>query len=144
MAFHALRQEKESNKALLLQDELVNSMNPAIESVHADIMQKGAKMTTKARTDTLKIAQVMMGRRLYSYFEHWKKFAEYKRTKVIETMKTRLIGVNRDNLRLAFDRFKYKDARRHKVKRAVMVLEAESTCDSFRSEVVEGEKQIKK
>ena len=53
-------------------------------------------------------------------------------------MRTRLIGVDRDNLQAAFNKFKYNDARQHKVKRAVLVLEAESTCDSFRSEVHEG------
>lgn len=98
VCFHALRQEKETCKALLLQDSLVNEMNPAIETVHHDIVQKGAVMTRKESVDKLKIAHIMMGRRLYSYFEHWKRFAEYKRQKVIGGLRTRMVGVNRDNI----------------------------------------------
>ena len=71
VCFSALRQEKEANKAVLLEDELAHGMNPAIESAHEEIVTRAASMSTKESTTKLRVVHLMMGRRLHSYVRHW-------------------------------------------------------------------------
>ena len=83
----------------------------------------------------------MLGRRLHSYFEYWRTFAGHKTIQLQSNFKQRLISLHHKNVAAAFTKFKNYQANEKKVTRAILVLEAESTCESLRSEVFEGKRQ---
>lgn len=121
--FDALRQSKEEEKFMLMEEALESDCKPAIQSLNKQIEVKTQQAVRSGRKRGLEAVKNMIYRQVAEYFNKWKGVQQRKQVLINKNMKAMIIRRWQMSLRDAFNLWKKGKAHKAIVLQENMVME---------------------